>query len=74
MNVLGVIQARVGSSRLKNKIFLEINGKSLLEIQINRLLKSVRVEKWLVASPNTFENKAIGALAKKLNIEFFTNF
>ena len=55
MKILLITQARLGSSRFPNKILQEINGRTLLEIHLNRLIKSQYVTKFIVAS--TFENQ-----------------
>lgn len=53
MKVIAITQARIGSSRFPEKILKEINGKSLLEIHLSRILKSRMIGKLLVAT--TFE-------------------
>lgn len=55
MEILLITQARLGSSRFPNKILQQINGKTLLEIHLNRVIKSKYVTKFVVAS--TFENQ-----------------
>lgn len=50
MNVLAITQARSGSTRLPGKVLKTIGGKSLLEIHIERILKSKKVEQLLVAT------------------------
>ncbi len=45
-----ITQARSGSTRLPGKILKEVNGKSLLEIHLNRLKKCTKVSKIIVAT------------------------
>ena len=40
-----LIQARVGSSRLRSKVLFKINGLSILEIGYKRLKKSKKMKK-----------------------------
>ena len=43
-----IIQARMGSTRLKGKVLIQIKNKSFLEILINRLKKSNKI--WAIGS------------------------
>jgi len=52
MNIICIIQARVSSSRLPNKIFLDLEGKPVLARVIERLQKSKYINKIVVASPD----------------------
>lgn len=45
-----ITQARSGSTRLPGKILMEVNGKSLLEIHLERLKKCTKVSKIIVAT------------------------
>ena len=71
MNIIAITQARYGSSRLPAKILKKVNGKTLLEIHLERILKSKLISKLKIAT--TFEDGAeyIINIAKKLNIETF---
>ena len=68
MNVLVVTQARSGSTRLPNKVLKEINGKSLLEIHIDRIKKANKVDGVLIASTTNKKDAVIEALAEKLQV------
>lgn len=52
MNIICIIQARVGSSRLPNKIFLDLEGKPVLARVIERLQRSQFINKIVIASPD----------------------
>jgi len=52
MNIACIIQARVGSSRLPNKIFLDLEGKPVLARVIERLRNSKLINKIVIASPD----------------------
>lgn len=53
-----IVQARVNSTRLPNKIFLDIVGKPLIEHIINRLSASKKINKIIIAtSMNPMDDK-----------------
>lgn len=54
-----VTQARTGSSRLPEKVLKEINGKSLLQIHLDRLKKCVNVSDIMVATTTKEEDEII---------------
>lgn len=55
MKIVAIIQARMGSTRLPNKVMKKIGGKPMIEILLQRLSKSKRVNEILVAT-STNEN------------------
>ena len=61
MNVIIITQARVGSSRLSNKVLLKIGNDSLLGIHLRRLKKSKKASMVLLAT--TFE-KGVNKILK----------
>lgn len=54
-----ITQARTGSSRLPNKVLKEINGKSILQIHLERLKKCKSVSEIIVATTNKHEDQII---------------
>ena len=54
-----VIQARLNSTRFKNKILKKINGKEIIKILIERLKKSKQINDIIVAIPNTRSNNSL---------------
>ena len=52
MNIIIVTQARIGSSRLPNKVMLKIAGRTMLSLHLYRLSKSKRATKIIVATTN----------------------
>ncbi len=58
-NVIAVIPARLESSRLPNKLLSNLDGTTILEHVINRLLISNAFSKIIVASPNIKIKKII---------------
>jgi spore coat polysaccharide biosynthesis protein SpsF (cytidylyltransferase family) len=43
--IAAIIQARMGSSRLPNKVLMDIHGKPSLRFMIDRVAKSKYIEK-----------------------------
>lgn len=55
-NIVAIIQARVGSTRLPNKIFLDLEGKTVLERVVERVARATLVDRIVVAIPDTSAN------------------
>ena len=70
MNIL-IIQARCGSSRLPNKIFLELNKKPLLQILIDRLSLSKNIDKIVIATSTNTEDDKVESYCINNNIECY---
>ena len=58
-NTILIRQARTGSTRLPGKILKEINGKSLLQIHLDRLKKCKSVSEIIVATTTNSEDQII---------------
>lgn len=59
LKTLLITQARLGSTRLPGKIMKEVNGKTLLEIHLERLNKCTRVDEIIVATTVNYDDKII---------------
>jgi spore coat polysaccharide biosynthesis protein SpsF len=68
MNVLLITQARFGSTRLPGKVLMKIGGKTLLEIQLERLKKCTAVDKIILATTVQPDDAAIEAEGKRLGV------
>ena len=71
MKILAITQARTGSTRLPEKVLKTIDGKTLLEIHLKRILQSKNITKLKVATTKKFEDNKIVAVADRLKIESF---
>lgn len=71
MKVIGVVQARTGSKRLKNKVLMKLNNKSILNILLERLKKSKKLDDIIVATTIKKEDDAIEKLCNYLDINVF---
>jgi len=66
-----IIQARLGSSRLPGKVLMCLNGKSILEIMIERIKRSREIDAVIIATSACEENDAIQYVADQHNIPCF---
>ena len=71
MKILAITQARYGSTRLPAKILKKVNGMTLLEIHLRRILQSKLISKLKVATTNEEGAGYIVAVADKLGVECF---
>ena len=68
---LASIQVRLNSSRLPKKALEKIGGFNSIEWMINRLQRSEKIDKIVVATTNSIMDDAIEDLCKSLNVECF---
>lgn len=71
MKILAITQARYGSTRLPAKILKEVDGMTLLEIHLRRILQSRLISKLKVATTNEEGAGYIVAVADKLGVECY---
>src|SRR5689334_21419676 len=68
-----IIQARVGSTRLPKKVLLTLlEEKTILDIIIDRLKFKFPGNKIILATGNTKENSRLKSVADRFGIGFFT--
>ncbi|MFP5113728.1 cytidylyltransferase domain-containing protein [Bacillaceae bacterium C204] len=71
MNIVAIIQARMGSTRLPGKVMKEVLGKPLLEFQIERVRKSKLITRVVVATTKKETEQPIIDLCKRLSVDYF---
>jgi spore coat polysaccharide biosynthesis protein SpsF len=71
LKVIGIIQARMGSSRLPNKMMLSLHGKPIIEWVVKRVQKSKLLDDIIVAIPDDKKNDILERYLKKLNVKIF---
>lgn len=69
--ILGITQARVGSSRLPRKVLMTTKDKSLLAYHLERALKSQLVSEWIVATTLEDESDNIISIAESVGVPSF---
>lgn len=70
MKILAITQARYGSTRLPAKILNEVNGQTLLEIHLRRILKSEKISKLKIATTGEEGSKYIIRVAEKTGVDY----
>jgi spore coat polysaccharide biosynthesis protein SpsF (cytidylyltransferase family) len=71
MKILAITQARIGSTRLPAKILKMINGESILEIHLKRILCSKLITKLKVATTLETDAFKIVEISNKLKVEVY---
>ncbi|MGL5574108.1 MAG: GNAT family N-acetyltransferase [Sarcina sp.] len=70
-NIICIIQARVGSTRLPNKVLKIIKGKTILEHVIDRVLKANHIDNIVIATTDRKQDDSIVNLLIEKNIAFY---
>lgn len=71
MDAIIIIQARANSSRLPAKIFLDLNGKTVLQNVVERLKKVKFAQKIIVATTDNFYDDLTVELCEKIGVEYY---
>lgn len=71
MNIIGIVQARMGSTRLPGKVLKKVNGIPLLQYQIERMKKSKLIDELVIATTEDAIEEPILNLCAKLGIPIF---
>ncbi len=69
--VIAIIQARCASTRFPNKVLEKINGRTLLQIMIERLASSKTLDKVVIATTGAPADDVIVAECRALNVAVF---
>ena len=56
MKIIAVVQARMGSKRLPNKVMQTINGVPMIELLLNRLSMVSCIDQIILATPSSASN------------------
>lgn len=71
MKVVCIMQARVGSSRLPEKVLKEIAGKTVLEHDVDRLKRVKSIDEIVIATTVEERDSKIVDEANRLGVKFF---
>ena len=71
LNIIAIIQARMGSTRLPGKTLKLMNGKPMLEHLVHNIKKSKFVNKIIIATSDNSEDDPIESFCKKKKINYY---
>ncbi len=71
MSVSIIVEARLGSKRLPNKIMYKIKKYFFIEYLIKRLKKSKQSNEIIIATTNLIQDKKLVRIAKKNRVKYF---
>ena len=66
-----IVQARMASTRLPGKIMKEVLGKTLLEYQLERLLRVKQADQVIIATTDHGEEQPIVDLCQRMGVPYF---
>ena len=69
--ITAIVQARIGSTRLRGKVLKKIKGKETIILLLERLSKAKEISDIIVAIPNTRENDSLFKLLDKHKYKVF---
>jgi spore coat polysaccharide biosynthesis protein SpsF len=70
-NVIGIVQARMGSSRLPGKSLAPLLGRPMLQVLTERVVPARRVDQWIIATTQLPMDDRIEELARQLHVHCF---
>ncbi len=68
---VAILQARTSSSRFPNKVLEDVNGEPMIIRQIDRIVKSKRISKLIVATSLDSSDDALVETLEKHGVQFF---
>lgn len=71
MKIVAIIQARMGSTRLPGKILKKVNGRTLLDYQIERVMQSKMINQIIIATTVKESDDPIVDFCIKANIDYY---
>lgn len=71
MKTIAIVQARMGSTRLPNKVMRPINGLPMIELLFKRLSKAKQVDKILLATSDASCNQPLADHVQSLGYDVF---
>ena len=71
MKVLAIVMARMGSTRLPDKVLKKINDKAIIEILLERLSHSNKIDKIILATSNNPKDDKLADYVANLKFDVF---
>jgi spore coat polysaccharide biosynthesis protein SpsF len=69
VEIVAITQARMSSSRLPGKVLRTLGDQSMLALHLQRILRSKRVQKLILATTTEISDDAVAAEGKKCGVE-----
>ena len=69
--VIAIIQARMGSTRLPGKVLMEVNDRPLLAYQLDRISKSKKLDKIVIATSILEKDDVIENFCKEYGVDCY---
>ena len=69
--ITAIVQARIGSERLRAKVIKKINGKAIILLLLKRLSLAKEVDDIIIAIPNKKQDDVLYNILKKNNFKVF---
>lgn len=69
--ILAIVQARVSSKRLPDKVLKPILGHTMLSLEIERINRSIRIDKILIATSTDTSDDAIESICSQMKVLCF---
>jgi spore coat polysaccharide biosynthesis protein SpsF len=69
--ITAIIQARMGSTRLPNKVLLPLGGKTVIEHVVERAMRTKSIGRVVLATSDSPSDDPIVELCKKTGIDYF---
>ncbi len=71
IEIAAIIQCRLGSTRLPRKIFLDLNGKPIIKHLVERLKKSKKIEKIIIATTLDTQDDQVCEWCEEESLDYF---
>ena len=71
MKIVAIIQARIGASRLPNKVLLNLHGYSIIEWVYRRVSQAKKIDQILFALPDAAQDDILAWYMKSIGAEIF---
>ena len=69
--IIAIVQARMGSTRLPGKVLMEVNDRPLLAYQLDRISKSKRIDKVVVATSTLEKDGVIESFCNDYGVDCY---
>lgn len=68
MRTIAITQARTGSTRFPGKVLMKLGSQSLLELHLQRILKSKKIDEVILATTTKPEDAVLADIGRRANV------